>query len=168
MAKRKTLAEIVEFENRVIETVSKFYQGKGFTPVYSNREDRLIISVDDNEMTLVAAFFCYADGGEEYPCKILDRELCEKTLAKFLDYDTRYNSDDYRVQFDQISVLVRDNLAYIRADRDCLMVESNEPEFPCSSMSLIEAQERIAELEAEIEDMEQREKMLRRLLANKA
>ena len=168
MAKRKTLAEIVEFENRVIESVSKFYQGKGFTPVYSNREDRLIISVDDNEKTLVAAFFCYADGGEEFPSKILDRELCEKTLAKFLDCNTRYNSNDYRVQFDQISVLVRDNLAYIRADRDCLMIKPNEPEFPCSSMSLIEAQNRIAELEAEIEDMEQREKMLRRLLANKA
>lgn len=168
MAKRKTLAEIVEFETRVMESVTKFYQGKGFTPVYSNREARLIISVDDDEKTLVVAFFCYTDGGEEYPYEILDRRLCEETLAKFLDYDPRYNSDDYRVQFDQISVLVRDNLAYIRADRDFLTMEPEKPEFPSSDMSLIEAQKRIAELEAEIEDMEQREKMLRRLLAHKA
>lgn len=168
MAKRKTLAELVEFETQVMAVVTKFYRGKGFSPVYDNREGMFIISVNEREKTLVVAFVCCKDGGEEFPYGILDRELCERTLAKFLDYDNRFDSDDYWVRFDQVSVLVCGNIAYIRAARDYFGAEWKRPSAHESSESLAEMQRRIAELEAEAEEAEQREKMLRRLLANKA
>ena len=168
MTKHQTLAERVELEARVMATVTEFYQSKGFSPVCDNREGMFVISVNEKKKTLVVAFVCYKDSGEKYPYAILDRELCERTLVKFLDYDNRFDSDDYWVQFDQVSVLVRGNIAYIRAARDCFGAEWEKPSAPEPSESLAEMQRRIAELEAEVEEAEQREKMLRRLLASKA